>query len=385
MKRRLALPFALLLAIACGEEETPTPVRRAPPPPPTPIAAGRAIGDAAAFALVPTDEGALLVWGAPYARGGGVRALSLGPRGEALETDRRIALGGAVEEHVSPVVEIDAATAGRSVGIAWIVDHGRALETQSIFSPDSGHNFRPVEDLGPSVRIDRDLRGRLSMAADAQGSIVLYHRIPEAACVASEGTCARFTRAGVGTDPSRAMRGTEPLEVLRPCEPFVTGARFHGGTWYYAVCHREPEPTTTLFAIRPALSYAAPFDTRSGCVARGIAPLDEGVALTLECGTETIAYHIDEMGRERARFDTLERTITCEDGRPALQIGPRAVLRLAGSTDHVEALLPETIAPRGARAIWTGESLLVAAPIGHEVSLRRYECGPHGFDRTDVR
>ncbi len=174
-----------------------------------------------------------------------------------------------------------------------------------------------------------------------------------------------------------------------PCEPFVGGALARGGTWYYALCHAEEAPTATVYALRPAIDYAAAMDAPAGCVPAGIAPLDDGVAVVTRCGEGERAMHLDEMGQETGRFAIEDRGASCEAGRPVLRIGgggQRHILRLGAATDHVEALLPASVAPPGSRAIWTGEALLVAAPIGGEVSLRRYQCvRGDRFDRTDVR
>ena len=73
--------------------------------------------------------------------------------------------------------------------------------------------------------------------------------------------------------------------------------------------------------------------------------------------------------------------------RPTLTAGPNAELALAltASQSRLEAWLPENVAPPGSRAVWTGESLLIAAPQSGEVSLRRYECVDGDLTRTDVR
>jgi hypothetical protein len=181
------------------------------------------------------------------------------------------------------------------------------------------------------------------------------------------------------------MRGTEPLEVLHPCDPLVSGALWHDGTGYHAVCHADPEPSTLVYAIRPAISYAAPIDLPPGCTPLGIAPLDTGVAALTRCAGRTTATHLDPMGRPLARFDPVERSVTCERGRPTITLGSeRARLRLDGARGDLEALLPDAVAPAGARAAWTGEALLVAAHAEGAVSLRRYGCVEGGrFDRVE--
>jgi hypothetical protein len=47
-------------------------------------------------------------------------------------------------------------------------------------------------------------------------------------------------------------------------------------------------------------------------------------------------------------------------------------LTLDAPQSRLEALLPEAIAPVGARAVWTGEALLVAVPDGSDLLLRRF-------------
>jgi hypothetical protein len=345
--------------IACDGD--PPVIRPEPPPRSVVIAEPRAISDAAAFALVPTGEGALLVWGARD----GVRAIPLGPLGEPAGAELEL------DEEERAITEIDATASGRRVAVAWVVDDGAEAAVEATYSLDGGRSFAAPEPLGPTVR---GSSGRLDMAAHEDGSLVLYHRIPEGPCVASQGTCARFTRTGVGGDPSRGMRGTEPLEVQRPCDPLVSGALWHDGTWYHAVCHADREPSTLVYAIRPAISYAAPIDLPAGCTPLGIAPLDTGVAAVTRCAGRTSATHLDAMGRPLARFDPAEPSVVCEAGRPSITLGERASLRLDGAREDLEALLPDAIAPASARAVWTGEALVVAAHAQGEVSLRRYRC-----------
>src|SRR5688572_2811820 len=103
--------------IACGEDPPPPTPRVEPPPPPAPIAGRRGVSDHAAFALVPSDEGALLVIGVPYLEGGGVRAISLGAHGEQ-QTEVAVATLPPADR-ASPIAEIDAAAVGRRVGVAW--------------------------------------------------------------------------------------------------------------------------------------------------------------------------------------------------------------------------------------------------------------------------
>ncbi len=385
--------LALLIASGCGDDPPPEPTIEPLPRVERPgVAAGRPVATSSAFALVPSSDGALLVWAAPGAVGGGVRALPLGPVGQVSGPERRLVTegagaGGAHEDRIGQVVEVDAAAVGRRVGVAWVVDHVRTPEVESSYSLDGGATFTRPVGLGPTARLERGHGGRLSLAASADGALVLYHRIPAGPCVATEGTCARFTRSGIGTDETAATRGTEPLEVEHPCEPLVSGATFRDGTWYYAICHESPSPRVTTYVIRPEVAYAAAVESPPGCRPSAVAPLDRGVAILTECGEHTGALVLDSMGRELARLAELERSVRCVDGRPLLRLteaSPRFELHLGGAADHVEGLLPDSVAPRGSRAVWTGEALLVALPLAREVALRRYECVRGRFDRTDA-
>lgn len=366
-----------LLLLACGEGEPAAAPPASPPPPstPPPIAPSRPLSEAAAFALVPAGEGALLTWAAST----GVRALPLDPLGSPAGPELTLAPGS------DAVVELDAASAGRRLALAWVIDRGELLEVKASYSLDGGRSFAAAEQLGPTVRA-HGARGRLDMSAQDGGALVLYHRIPEGPCMSSAGTCARIARTAIGE--GTALERTDPLEVQHPCDPLVSGALWHDGTSYHAVCHADPEPSTLVYAIRPALQYAVPVDMPAGCTPLGIAPLDVGVAVVTRCGDRLVATHLDAMGRELARFSPVERSVACEEGRPALTIGsggggPR--LHLEGAREELEALLPESIAPSGARAIWTGEALLVAGVQRGELSLRRYQCAGETFARTDVR
>jgi hypothetical protein len=50
---------------------------------------------------------------------------------------------------------------------------------------------------------------------------------------------------------------------------------------------------------------------------------------------------------------------------------------------RIEALLPTSVARAPARAVWTGQALLVAGAAGDAVILRRYACVDGRFVRTD--
>lgn len=320
--------------------------------------------------------------------------MRLGPLGEALESDRRIArrgaaAGGTAEQHVSQAVELDAFAVGSRIGVAWVMDFGHHLSVQSAYSVDGGTRFAAVEELGETVRLDPGTRGRLAMSGTTEGRLLLQHRVTQGDCVSSAGRCARIQRTSVGGD-GPGPRGGIGLEVRTPCDPLISSALFRDGSLYYSLCHEEEEvgPSATIYTIRSALSWAGT-TALEGCRPVATAPIDRGVVVVSRCGEDLVATRLDEMGREVDTYRPVERVAECQDGRPVLRVreGNReAKLRLGAAVDHIEGLLPEDIAPDGSRAIWTGEAILVGVPRGHELTLRRYQCLPDGrLDRTDVR
>jgi hypothetical protein len=378
-----------MIVIGCGEDPPPPAPRSEPAPPPAPIASPRAIASETAFAITATDEGAVLFYGAPYSERGGLRAVVVGPHGETIGQP----FGQDVSvwsqrsaDAASPIVEVEAAATGRLVGVVWLVDHGARVLAYSAYSNDGGRTFAEAVELGPSVSLPRDRRGRLSIAANEEGQLRFYQRVEDGPCVgeARGETCAIFVGRAVGSDLSGDERGVERREVARPCDPLVSGLRWHGGTRYVSICDLDGDtPQTTVVAIRPAIDWAA--ITEHACAPAGIAPLDQGIVAFTACDR---AYVLDEMGGDVARLDAPVRTPACAEGRVELRLSSGSItrrLRLAGAADHLEALLPPTIAEEGARAVWTGEAMLVALRVGREVKLRRYACARGRFDRTDVR
>ncbi len=317
-----------------------------------------------------------------------MRTVALSATGAALGADQPVArrgaaAGGTAEQHVSQTVELDAFSVGRRIGVAWVVDYGHHLDVQGTWSSDAGERFAAVEDLGRTVRREEGTRGRVVVAGSAD-RLVAFHRLEEGDCVADEGRCAMFARRGL--DGASGGPGTN--EVRHPCEPLLAAALHQAGTWYHSVCHvLDGAPSTTVESVRPAISFAGP-TLFEGCRPEAIAPLDDGVLVLTRCGDATVGHQLDETGQVRATFRPVERVAACEDGRPVLRVreGRREVkLQLGPAIGRIEGLLPEDVALPGARAIWTGEAILVAVPQSRSLSVRRYGCRPDGrFDRTDA-
>ncbi|MGE0785296.1 MAG: hypothetical protein AB7S26_06395 [Sandaracinaceae bacterium] len=358
---------ATAIGCECDAEAAsePAPTPAAPRPA---LAALGPVSDAAAFAITATSDGALVAWG--DRERGGVIARRVDPLGAAHGEPIHIS-----DRDESRAREVELAAQGAEVGVAWIASSDEGLRAMAAFSLDGGARFSAPSPLERSA--GDASRGRLALTAHAD-ALVLYQRLEEADCIASEGRCARFTRRGIGPHANDVERGTEPLEVEEPCEPFVAGAAYADGTHYHAVCHvEEGTPRTTVYAIRPAIAYAVP-QRWDDCTPVALTALrGAGVALVMRCDGELALSTLDEMGRVTRTLRPLVRQLGCRDGRPTLALrgaDDSLALELGEAQDHLEALLPEALAPAGSRAVWTGEAILVARATDGSLALARHVC-----------
>lgn len=165
--------------------------------------------------------------------------------------------------------------------------------------------------------------------------------------------------------------------MLVPCEPLLPGSVWSDGVWFSGVCSAVDGARSHVFAIRAEPSYAAVFDGPRGCLPVGLVALPDGAASITRCAEGLQVAQLGTDGRATATTTHTVLSATCEGGRPQLRAsgdGVTITLTLEAPQSRVEALLPARLAPEGARAVWTGEALLVAAPLGRDVFLRRYAC-----------
>jgi hypothetical protein len=384
----------MALALGCGGDPV-APVDNsavAPPPPqaPRPLAVGRMVATRAAFDLIASAEGAVLVWGVPQTEGGGVRALALdaygGVRGhEVVVVAEGLSASASADDDPGHVEDVAAAAAGARTAIAWIVRRGARSRAQATISSAGIEGFAPPRDLGATVSgpLDGSARGRIAVWALPDGSAVVAHQLEPGHCMGRAGTCARFSRSHLGGNP---VRGDEPLEVFDPCEPLLVGGVVRGAAWFHGICHGGAQPATTLYAIDPTSApLASAPDVLAGCAPIGIAPGPSGAVAVARCPEGISAQEVGPRGDVLATVRPARARAWCESGRPILELaskGGAIRLPLSEPISRLEALLDESLAPPGARAVWTGEALLVAAIANREVTLRRFQCELSRLVRT---
>lgn len=376
----------------CEEEEV------APAPAPVasraPLAGPRAVATPAAFDLVGVPGGAVLLWSSPATDGGGVTLSMLDPVGTVRGDERSLFSRPATD--AAPVaadaVEIAAASGGGRLAVAWVARIQPELRVLATHGPASAEAFAPVEDLG-ELRVDTvGHRGMVAAAAGEDGNVAVMHRGMPGPCPPGEGAagedvgCVRFALLRLGDVAADSRRGL-PLAAPAPCERAIAGYLSSGGVWYYGLCtDADRRPTTTVYAIQFDPQYAHAEPVLAGCEPRGMAPSANGVLVTGHCDGSLTAVKLEEAARRRSEIRSVQASVACVDGRPRFTLtGEDGVMTHAvtGPASRLEAWLPEEVAPPGARAVWTGDALLIAHPVGREVSLRRYECAGDELARTD--
>jgi len=388
----LALALALALASGCSEEEAASvePPPRVEPIPRAPLAAPRAVAGPAAFDLVAVAEGALLVWGAPSERGGAILLLPLDRQGDTLGDEVRVFLpelptdGDALLRVAPEAVEVVAATGGGRLGVAWLSRYSGQYEVLAGPGDAGAARVSPPRRLARLRGIPHG-RGHVAVAGSGAGDLRVLHEAGRGRCPGGRGRCARFSVRGIGRTGGR--EGV-PLSVPEPCVMPITGFAFTGGSWYYGVCAlRDESPTTTVFAIQYDPAYAHSEDVLAGCPPAGMVPLPDGVLAVGRCEGGAKAARVRDAGRQVFEVGAVAGEVGCDEVRPVLRAGEGAEalsLTLDAPTERIESLLPERIAPAGSRAVWTGEAILVAVPLGPEVSLHRYACEDGALVRTQL-
>lgn len=378
-----ACSILLLLAlVGCEDEEpppAPTPEPEAPIAPTRrrPLPAHRQVSARGAFDLVATDSGAMLVYGQPVTSGGLVRALPLTRAGEVAGEERVV---GAPQTASVDVVEVSAASGSGRVAIVWVWRAPARRQAVVSMGDDGARAFSPVELLAEMRDEGAGTRGRVAAAGSPSGELAVAYRIGEVPC--EEGSSARCQGLRIRRVAPASNPRSVPLAVPEPCPRTWVGFEQVEGTWYYGACDRSQG--TMIYAIQFEPEYAHVEPHFQGCEPRGLAPFQSGVVALADC--EEGRRGVVVPGAEATRVEFIgeeEVTVGCAGDTPAMTVvGIRTPLDAPRS--GLALFLPESIAPVGSRAAWTGEAILVAHTTGGEVGLHRWECRDGVLAPTDA-
>jgi hypothetical protein len=333
----------------------------------------------------------MLVWAEPPVLGGAIRALELNPRGQPSGPDRPVgapatgdADGAAGAAEAARVLELSVAHGGGRTAVAWLA---RASDgAQRVWATrGQGSTFGPAVDLGPTEVASPARRGALAVAASESGALDVMFQSTRRPCRDGDAS-----QACMGIDhwqPSGRREGVS-LVVPDPCPAPIVGYLVRHGRWYFGVCAGEGDDSyTTLYAIEHEPQYAHVERLHAGCAPLGLAPAADGALLVVRCGDELRATHVAQAGRAVTDLGRLERAVRCGPEGMELHLrgqhGQGVVLPLTGPLSRIETWLAEDLAPAGARAVWTGQALLVAAPAEEGVRVCGHRCGQEALELED--
>ena len=174
-----------------------------------------------------------------------------------------------------------------------------------------------------------------------------------------------------------SARTGSPLAVPLPCEQNSVSFAVSGSRWYYGVCSRSTgKPVTTLFSIQSEPAYARADRILEGCLPLGATAQAGDLVVIGDCAgrREGVRVRGGNAALEEVHVDRLE--VVCEAGKPLIrQLGAGGLsLTLDERRDRLEAFLPPALSPLHARAVWTGQALLIAQQGGGRINVKSYRC-----------
>lgn len=367
MNRSRSVVAALLLLATLGCQRLtgkPAPQASAsssaPSPSPTPNRPG-------AFDLASTDTGAILVTAIPK-RGLAFRLLDHGGATQAQETSFELDKGTEIDE-------LSSATLGSELGVVWSERTATGIRARGLVRPLLGQGRGPAADIGPMIEPVSTPRGNLAIGVSDAHFLVLARGGPA--------TCVDPARAGcVGFDFFRVTSGGAtktglPLAVPQPCLQNSVSFAVSNDRFYYGVCSQgSGRPVTTLFSIQNEPAYARADDVLAGCLPLGALADGRDLIVAGECGGTRRAVRVRHGNAEVVDVRMEHLDVVCEAGQPLIrELGAGGLhLSLSGRRDRLEAFLPDAFRMPQARAVWTGEALLVAGSVGAAVSIKSYRC-----------
>jgi hypothetical protein len=374
VKGRLGIWLALLLACqACKHRATVSESSGAEKPKAShfsPLNPG-------AFDLASADEGAVLV----VAERAGLRLVSLDRAGKATKSEtlyrpelRTDAPAGRAPPPFE-VRELVTATLGTRLAVVWLEQDRSSIRVRGLSGPRRALSNPPLS-IGTADAPIASPRGNLAVGA-VDDHFVLLTRAGRAACAdPTERDCLGFSFFQFEAPDAR--HGGPPLAVPSPCAENALSFVVAGARFYYGVCSASTgKPITTLFTIQNEPSYYARSDrVLEGCSPTGAVAVGDDLVVAGQCSATRRAIRLRGIDRapEEVYVDRLEAV--CQSGKPLIrQLGTGGLqLPLGGRQDRLEAFLPVSLALPGARAVWTGQTLLVAGVVDSRITLKGYRC-----------
>jgi hypothetical protein len=367
------LATGVVTLAACSKAPSPSSAPSAvgsTPGPALPMVSGLPLMTPTAFDLVPSASGATLV----YVGSAPKRAVRLELAADGMV---RGVPGVALDSDAIPGEPSDLAASwvGDRLVLAWVERTGAKARVRAAWATEAVNTTAAppkVLELGGAWVGPRTARGNLVVAARGDRALV-FARGEQTPCVdpAQQG-CFGFSFHELHAD--RAVPTGLPLAVPVPCTDHTAALAVVGGRWHYGVCTDTGKaPMTTMFTIEHDPEYARADRLLEGCKPTGALIFGGALWLIGDCQGNRRAVRV--AGRDEP-LEFLElRTTRLECAADGARVrAPGLELVLDEPRAGLEALLPADLAPAGARAVWSGRALLVAATGTGALAVTRHRC-----------
>jgi hypothetical protein len=372
VRRGLAWLAVLLCAAAgCGKPSAgePAPSASSSRPPTPHLITTDDLSSPSAFELVARPDGLRLFWASTQRTPGWLFEADLAQDGTPRQPPRPVPLPA---HTLGKVTDLSATMVGEQLALGWVEqskDEARAVATML-----AGTDAPILLDLGPAAVSADSARGNLVIAAEeARDRALLMWRGLSAPCVTpQEAPCVGFTfrrlRAGAA-EPTGL-----PLSVPVPCASHSVELSVSAGRFHYGVCTREgADPVTTMFTIQYEPEYARAEPLLKGCLPLGTLDVGGVPWLVGDCHGRRKAVPVP-LNDEQVQPDPIDAlSISCTPERALFRQG-RFSLTLREPRANLQAILPANMLPNGARAGWTGKSLVVAYLALSRLTTRSFAC-----------
>jgi hypothetical protein len=321
-----------------------------------------------AFELATGPDGLGLVWAGTQTTAGWLFQAELAQDGTLRQPARRVPLPART---LGKVTDLSATFLGPELALAW-VEQGKA-EARATATVVNGASPLLL-DLGAAAVSAESARGNLVMVAEeARDRALVLWRGLAAPCVEPQASpCVGFTfrRLRAGSAETTGL----PLSVPVSCASHSVELAVSAGRFHYGVCTREgADPVTTMFSIQYEPEYARAEPLLKGCLPLGTIDAEGRPWLVADCHgkRKAVPVPLNDEKVEPAYIDALQ--ISCTPERALLRQG-RFALTLREPRAGLQAVLPANLLPSGARAGWTGKSLVVVYLAASRLTTRTYAC-----------
>jgi len=322
-----------------------------------------------AFDLAARPDGLRLLWAVTDRGAGWLHEVELGHDGKPRGAARRLPVPART---LGKLTDLDASFAAGQLALAWLEQGSQ--EARASATLIEGAATPVLLDLGVAALVAESARGNIAIAWQPERTRALaMRRGLESSCAApSSAPCTDVTFKHVRA--SAAESTGLPLSVPVPCTSHSVTLTTSPGRFYYGVCTRQgTDPVTTLFSIQYDPEYARAEPLLKGCLPLGTLQVAERPWLVGDCHGQrrAVPIPVGDEKPEPENIDALE--LYCTPQRAELRQG-RFKLTLSEPRADLQAILPTALLPTGARAGWSGSSLVVVYTNGSRLETRSLGC-----------